>query len=176
MSDHSSIRTLTCCPLFETMTPDELDAVFRLMKSEAFAAGGEILTEGLTYQSLWVIVSGRCEVVKGAAGSRPNRLAVLEAGSVFGEMSFLESAPHSASVRALSDVDTMRLNRAAFDELHTCCPSAADKIARSLILILSARLRRMDEWTCGLVQNNGNERQHAEWHEFRARLYGGLQI
>jgi len=176
MTDPSSIRTLTCCPLFEAMTPDELDAVFRLMKSEDFAAGGEILTEGLTYQSLWIIVSGRCEVVKGSAGARPNRLAVLETGAVFGEMSFLESAPHSASVRALSDVDTMRLTRAGYEQLCVECPAAADKMARSLIVILSARLRRMDEWTCGLVQNSGNERHHAEWHEFRAKLYGGLQI
>ncbi|MFO1096353.1 MAG: cyclic nucleotide-binding domain-containing protein [Planctomycetaceae bacterium] len=176
MSDHAPIRTLTTCPLFESMTPDELDAVFRLMKSEAFPAGGEILTEGLTYQSLWVIVSGRCEVVKGTTVPRGNRLAVLETGAVFGEMSFLEAAPHSASVRAMSDVDTMRLTHAGFEQLRIACPSAADKIARSLIVILSARLRRMDEWTCGLVQNAGNERHHAEWHEFRAKLYGGLQI
>lgn len=176
MSDHSPIRTLTCCPLFESMTPDELDAVFRLMKTEHFAAGEEILTEGLVYQSLWVIVDGRCEVVKGKSNSQANRLAVHEAGGVFGEMSFLATAPHSASVRALSDVDTMRLTREAYDQLRAECPAAADKIACSLVVILSARLRRMDEWTCGLVQNSGNERHHAEWQDFRAKLYAGLQF
>lgn len=158
------------------MTPDELDVVFRLMRSEAFAAGSDILTEGLTYQGLWVLVSGRCEVVKGPLGKKSNRLAVLESGAVFGEMSFLESAPHSASVRALSDVNTMRLVREGYEQLRSECPSAADKIARSLILVLSARLRRMDEWTCGLVQNSGNERQHDEWQQFRAKLYAGLQF
>ena len=176
MSDHSPILTLTCCPLFEAMSPDELDAVFALMQSEEFAAGSDILTEGNTYSSLWVIISGRCEVVKGACGDEANRLAVLETGAVFGEMSFLETAPHSASIRAMTDVDTMRLTRDAYEQLRKNSPAAADKIARSLILILSARLRRMDEWTCGLVQKNGNEKQHAEWHECRAKLYGGLQF
>lgn len=175
-SSTSAIHKLTRCTLFQGMTPAELDAVFNLMQAEEFSAGSEILTEGLTYQSLWVIVSGRAEVVKSAPGARPSRLAVLEEGAVFGEMSFLEAAPHSASVRALSDMSTLRLTRESYERLRTEFPRAADAIARNLVIVLSARLRRMDEWTCGLVQNSGTERQHAEWHEFRARLYGGLQI
>jgi CRP/FNR family transcriptional regulator, cyclic AMP receptor protein len=171
-----AVRLLKTCALFDAMTPDELDVVFRSMRSEAFPAGSDILTEGLTYHGLWVLVSGRCEVVKGGPGKRSNRLAVLEAGAVFGEMSFLDAAPHSASVRAMSDVDTMRLMRDNFEQLRVDCPSAADKIARSLILILSARLRRMDEWTCGLVENSDNERHHDEWQQFRAKLYGGLHF
>lgn len=162
--------------LLNGMPPEELDSVYRLMESEDFTAGAEILTEGLTYASLWVIESGRCEVVKAGNGSKPNRLAVLEAGSVFGEMSFFEIAPHSASVRALSDVATRRLTREGYEQLRSKHPAAADRIAANLVLILSQRLRRMDEWTCELVQSNGNERQHAEWQEFRAKLYSGLQI
>lgn len=176
MPKHSSPHILETCSLFESMTAEELDAVFRLMRSESFAAGTDILSEGLSYQGLWVLSSGRCEVVKGAAGGHGSRLAVLEAGAVFGEMSFLETAPHSASVRALTDVDTMRLTRDGFEQLCSHCPPASHKIARSLVLVLSARLRRMDEWTCGLVQKSGNERHHDEWHDFRAKLYGGLQF
>ena len=74
------------------------------MQFEDFRPGEEILTEGLTYHSLWIILSGRCEVVKSSNGGKPHRLAVLEPGCVFGEMSFLDTAPHSASVRTLSDV------------------------------------------------------------------------
>lgn len=176
MSEQSSPRILQTCSLFVTMTSEELDAVFRLTQSESFAAGEDILTEGLTYQGLWVLASGRCEVVKGVSSGHGSRLATLEAGAVFGEMSFLEAAPHSASVRALTDVDTMRLTRDGFEQLCTQAPTASDKIARSLVLVLSARLRRMDEWTCGLVQKSGSERQHDEWHDFRAKLYGGLQF
>jgi CRP-like cAMP-binding protein len=172
----ASTRHLERCVLFRDMNPAELDAVFNLMQAEDFQAGEEILTEGLTYHSLWIILSGRCEVVKAANGGKPNQLAVLETGGVFGEMSFLDSAPHSASVRALSDVSTMRLMRDAFDQLRQSSPSAADRIACNMVLVLSERLRRMDEWTCELVQSNGNERQHAEWQEFRAKLYSGLPL
>jgi CRP-like cAMP-binding protein len=172
----ASVQHLERCVLFKDMDQPELDAVFNLMQFEDFAAGAEILTEGLTYQSLWIVLCGRCEVVKAANGGKPRQLAVLEVGGVFGEMSFLATAPHSASVRALSDVGTMRLMRGAFDQLRETCPSAADKIAWNMVLVLSERLRRMDEWTCDLVQSNGNERQHAEWQEFRAKLYSGLPL
>lgn len=176
MSDSPALQRLHRCVLLQGMDPERFDSVYRLMESEDFPAGAEILTEGLTYASLWVIESGRCEVLKAGNGSKPNRLAVLEAGSVFGEMSFFETAPHSASIRALSDVRTRRLTREGYERLQAENPAAADTIAENLVLILSQRLRRMDEWTCELVQNNGNERQHAEWQEFRAKLYSGLQI
>ncbi|REJ82636.1 MAG: cyclic nucleotide-binding domain-containing protein [Planctomycetota bacterium] len=176
MSEHGTILQLKKCVLLQDMNSDELDAVFRLTESEDFAAGEEILTEGLAYQSLWIIVTGRCEVVKSGNGLEPNRLAELEEGAVFGEMSFFEKAPHSASVRALSDVSTMRLTRRRFEDLRKNCPAAADKIACNLVNILSTRLRRMDEWTCQLVEGNCSERQQGEWQEFRAKLYSGLQF
>ena len=176
MSEHGTILKLKKCVLLKGMSSEELDAVFRLTESEDFEASEEILTEGLAYQSLWVIVTGQCEVVKSGNGDAPNRLAQLEEGSVFGEMSFFEEAPHSASVRALTDVSTMRLTRRQFEQLRTICPSAADKIACNLVSILSERLRRMDEWTCQLVEGNCSEHQHAEWQEFRAKLYAGLQF
>jgi len=176
MPQSASVHHLERCVLFKDMNQAELDAVFNLMQFEDFQPGEEILTEGLTYHSLWIIVCGRCEVVKAGNGSRPNQLAILETGGVFGEMSFLDSSPHSASVRALTSVGTMRLMRDAFEQLRQASPSAADRIACNMVLVLSERLRRMDEWTCELVQANGNERQHAEWQEFRAKLYSGLPM
>ena len=160
----------------QDMSNGQLDAAFQRMSFEDFDADTTILREGRTYQSLWVLVTGRCEVLKSGHGDHKNQLAVLDAGSVFGEMSFLEAAPHSASIHALTDVTTMRLTRESFESLRTECPEAADRIACNLVRILSTRLRRMDEWTCELVEENGSEKQHKEWQEFRARLYSSLQF
>lgn len=173
--DHAR-NQLSRCPLFQDMANGELDAVFHHMTFEDFPADDTILVEGRAHQSLWVLVTGRCEVVKCGNGDHQNQLAVLDAGSVFGEMSFFEAAPHSASVHALTDVTTMRLTREAYDRLRSEHPDAADKIACNVVRILAGRLRRMDEWTCELVQINGNEKQHKEWQEFRARLYSSLHF
>lgn len=176
-SEQQAARSQLCrCPLFQDMANGELDAVFQRMSFDSFPADSTILKEGRAHQSLWVVVTGRCEVVKCGNGDQNNQLAVLEAGSVFGEMSFFEAAPHSASIHTLTDVTTMRLTRESFDNLRGEHPAAADKIACNLVRILSGRLRRMDEWTCELVHENGSETQHKEWQEFRARLYSSLQF
>ena len=164
------------CLLFQDMANGELDAIFHRMSFDDFAADSTILNEGHVYQSLWVLVTGRCEVLKRGQGGHKNQLAVLESGAVFGEMSFFESAPHSATVHTLSDVTTMRLTRESFDSLRSEHAVAADKITCNLVRILSSRLRSMDEWTCELVEENCNEKQHKEWQEFRSRLYSSLQF
>ena len=173
---HHAITQLRRCLLFRDMSLDDLDAVFHRMSVDDFPADSLILEEGRAHQSLWVLVTGRCEVVKCGQAGQKNQLAVLESGSVFGEMSFFEAVPHSATVHTLTDVTTMRLSRESFDNLRSENVDAADKIACNLVRILSSRLRRMDEWTCELVQENCNETQHKEWQEFRAKLYSSLQF
>ncbi|WP_437202646.1 cyclic nucleotide-binding domain-containing protein [Planctomicrobium sp. SH664] len=160
-------------PLLQGFTPDELRAFTERSQMEGFTPGHEILTEGNLYQGIWVLLEGTCEVVK-RGPHRDSRLAVLEPGAVFGEMSFLQASTHSASVRAVDRVETLRLMRGQYDKLVEACPSAAMKIAANLVRILSDRLRRMDEWTCELVEHECDHRRHQEWQEFRSKLYTNL--
>lgn len=161
------------CLLLNGFSREELDAFLSRVQPESFPAGAEILTEGKSYHGVWVLARGRCEVVKHGP-HKDNRLAVLEPGNVFGEMSFLEAAPHSASVRALDNVETVRLMRDQFDELSAACPSAARKIAVNIVKVLSERLRKMDQWTCELVDQTHNNHRRQEWQDFRSKLYNGL--
>ncbi len=66
---------------------------------ETFAAGETVLQEGTRTGRVFVLVSGRLEVLRGAT-----QVAILdEPGAVVGEMSLLLAAPHTATVRALDD-------------------------------------------------------------------------
>lgn len=164
------------CPIFREMTLDEREQMLGLLESACFSRGKLIIREGEKNQSLWILVHGRCEVVKSAKKGTERQLAVLEPGAVFGEMSFFESAPHSASIRALTDVEVLRLSRAHYEELRDRQSPAACKIASSVISVIAQRLRRMDEWTCGLLENPNGEDHREEWQEFRAKLYSGWQF
>ncbi len=166
-------KELDKCPILQGFTKEETLAFLERVRFEDFASGAEILTEGNQYQGLWIILNGTCEVVKKGA-SKLNMLAKLEPGNVFGEMSFLQSATHSASVKAVGTVQTMRLMIEDFRHLHETCHTAADKITYNIIRILSDRLRKMDQWACEYVENDKDKRKHEEWHEFRARLYTDL--
>jgi CRP/FNR family transcriptional regulator, cyclic AMP receptor protein len=160
------------CPLFQEMTPEESRLILELFEHESFPQGEEILEEGLTTQMLWIIVRGQCEVGKSNGNGEHRTLAQLEQGAVFGEMSFFKAEPHSASVRALTDVKVMKLSREKFDQLREQSPIVAYKIASNTAIVLAERLRRMDDWTAELFNKpNANPRQKEEWHEFRAKLY-----
>ena len=158
-------------PLLKQMTSKERERFFSLIERNTYPKGETILREGRSIQMLWIIVDGQCEVLKETRNGGDQQLAVLEPGAIFGEMSFFDAAPHSASVRALTDVEVLRLSRQKFDELQKMCPEAAYRIALATAEILAARLRKMDEWICELVERPDGAHHREEWREFRAKLY-----
>jgi signal transduction histidine kinase len=89
---------------------------------------------------MFLIWSGAVAIVKGDIAS-PTILAYRGAGEIFGEMALLENRPRSASIIALEDTRLLGLNRVSFEQLLRTSPS----VSRSIMEVLSARLRRMSE-------------------------------
>lgn len=157
--------------LLQGLTPTERQHVLELTDREVYPQGHEILYEGKSVQVLSIIVRGRCEVIKTTRNGATQQLAVLEPGAVFGEMSFFHPAPHSATVRAQSDVEILRLTRDDFEALERKCPSAAGKIAINIVCVLAERLRKMDDWICDLIERPDAKKHLEEWQDFRKKLY-----
>jgi len=160
------------CSIFSNLSPEEMNQLLPLMEQKKYPEGEPILKEGLSFQVLSILLRGRCEVIKTCGGANEQQLAVLETGAVFGEMSFYQSAPHSASVRAMSEVEVLHLTRENYDQLLNHDPNIAFRIAESIAKILADRLRRMDEWTCGVIESpHISVSRKEEWNEFRSKLY-----
>lgn len=155
-------------PIFDVLDADERRDLFRHAALTGFEAGTVILEEGERTDGLWVLASGRCEVLKVSTVV----LAELLPGAVFGEMAFFTDAPHAASVRCVTPVEAWRLSRESFGDWERRSPAGAAKVARAIVGILSERLRRMDEWTGTLLSEAAPQRRR-EWSEFRGKLYGG---
>jgi CRP-like cAMP-binding protein len=154
--------------LVRGLDPEGRRQLCQLVSFESFPVNARILEQGRVYQAVWVIVTGRCEVVRTCGPGQERQLAVLEPGGIFGEMSFLDEAPHSADVRTLSAADTIRLTRDAFESLREEHPGTALIISANLVRLLSERLRRMDQLACELADDG---RHHAEWRDFQHKLY-----
>jgi CRP-like cAMP-binding protein len=163
------------CPILEGLSDVELQIFLNRVLSEDFPAGEEILTEGLRYHSLWILVSGEVEVLK-KGHHRLSRLATLGPGNVFGEMSFLDGTSHSATVKARVPCQTIRLMHDAYEDLRQVHPEIAHRISLNLVRILSDRLRHMDAWTCELVEKECDEKRHDEWQQFRSKLYAMKEL
>ena len=162
---------LARCPIFQDMTAGERLAVLDLVEYETYPADSAILREGKQVQILWVILRGRCRVLKTMKAGTLQELAVLETGAIFGEMSFFNPAPHSASVIALTEVELLRLTRDRYDRLELISSRASQKIALNTVKVLADRLRKMDDWMCEIVDRPESAGHREEWREFQKKLY-----
>ncbi|MBS1983908.1 MAG: cyclic nucleotide-binding domain-containing protein [Bdellovibrionales bacterium] len=71
-----------------------------------FEAGAKLVTENELSRKMFIIKKGKVRVWKNYVGQKVT-LAILGEGEVFGELSFFDAAPRSASVEALTDVEAI---------------------------------------------------------------------
>jgi len=82
--------------------------VSRRHEIQKFEDGEAVVREGEESREMFIIRTGRVEIVKEMAGQEV-RLATLERGSFFGEMSLLEGLPRSATARAVGPTELVIL-------------------------------------------------------------------
>jgi CRP-like cAMP-binding protein len=73
--------------------------------------GDIIVQQGRTGDSMYVVQSGRVEVVQASAGGDEQHLAFLEAGDFFGEMAVFEKEVRSATVRADGEARVLKIDK-----------------------------------------------------------------
>jgi CRP-like cAMP-binding protein len=168
--------TLAKCPLFRGMTTPERQELMGLLDPGEYNPGDLILSEGDVVQRMWILLSGQCRVTKKSGSGIEHELSVLEPFGVFGEMSFFQPGPHSATVRALTPVETVSLSRARYDMLLRVGSFAAYKLAFNTMTVLIERLRKMDGWVAGLMERNDASKHREEWNDFQSKLYTGWQF
>ena len=141
----------TRCPVFRTMSPDERQHVQQLAEYLTFQKGQTIFRErDEILQGLWMLRRGTCDVVKELTGGAEQQMAFLEAGAIFGEMSFFDPSPHSATVRAVAECELMFLAVEKIETLRLLDLSAAYKLITNAVQIMATKLRRMDRYTLDL--------------------------
>jgi CRP/FNR family cyclic AMP-dependent transcriptional regulator len=151
-------------------------------QQRTFAPGEKVIEQGKRSQYLWILLEGRCEVVKESHHDGAVVLAVLEPFSLFGEMSFFSPAPHSANVVAKTPVKLLSIARPDYDDLIEDGVGAAYKLAYNVVETVAGKLRRMDEWITELSANHeappmaGKQEKLPEWREFRNKLFDGWNL
>ena len=73
--------------------------------------GENIISQGNTGESMYVVQSGRVEVVQETDNGGEQHLAYLDAGNFFGEMSVFEKEVRSATVRAAGEARVLKIDK-----------------------------------------------------------------
>ena len=98
--------------------------------------GEAIVTQGEPGDCMYVVQAGEVEVVKLSHGVE-RRIAVMSAGSFFGEMAIFEQDTRSATVRALGEARVLRVDKKTLLRRIKEDPL----LALNLLKTLSTRLR-----------------------------------
>ncbi len=134
-------------PLFSGLD-DEAAAALEASMSPASLRRGEILfNEGDDGDQLYVVIDGKVKLGRTSPDGRENLLAILGPGQMFGELSFFDPGPRSATATAVTDVELKSLGHAALSPVLNAHPD----VAHALLNQLAGRLRRTNEVVGDLV-------------------------
>jgi CRP-like cAMP-binding protein len=112
-------------------------------EKKVFPAGTEIVTKDDTSRVMYIIKTGSA-TASDSWDEDSVPLAIFSEWDVFGEMSFLDGSPRSATVKATEDSVVYSIEWDSFIELIESSPVITTKILLSLVKILINRLQFID--------------------------------
>lgn len=122
-------------------------------------AGEVLFQEGDPGDAMAIVSGGRLALEVAVKGAPPEVLGVLGEGDVVGEMTCLDPAPRSATVRALEDAEVRLLDRGMLTMLRERSPATWVAVVRAVIAQVGDRVRDAD--------------RRVEEMSFAVRLAGG---
>jgi len=157
--------------IFKNLTASDARELLAACEEVPAAAGQVVFDAGVAHQALYVVLEGTLEVDLEPARAAERVVAVLQAGSVFGESSFFHAQPHSGTVKARTAARLLRLDRDSLDRLLASGSPAALRVAANAAEILAARLQQADQLIVALLDQIQDEKAHTAIREFRRSLF-----
>ncbi|HMD03670.1 MAG TPA: cyclic nucleotide-binding domain-containing protein, partial [Candidatus Binatus sp.] len=123
------------------LSDDELKLLVPTVAVRQFGAGEMLVRAGEQGDSMFIVRSGKAEVFGHTADGQIRHVANYARGDVTGEMALMTGQPRTASVRALTDLEVIEMDREGFVRLFKEHPDAAAGIGD----IITARNRDLLE-------------------------------
>ena len=146
MSDQSAF-SLSSIKIFARFTKEEIEALWHLGESIHVRPHAHVIIEGEPTRGLFVIMSGQVSVYRNEPGSTSmSRLALLDEGANFGELSLVDQAPRSATVIAETACQLFFLNADRFHGwLEKLSGDLPLRFYRACSEDLAIRMRRVNQ-------------------------------
>ncbi|HEX2194578.1 MAG TPA: ATP-binding protein [Candidatus Limnocylindria bacterium] len=123
---------LRTAPLFAGLSEADLSRLAATVERQTLAPGDLLIREGDLGDAMFVIVSGELEVTKHADGVELP-LARVGPGAIQGEIAAIGGRERAASVRALTDVEVLRIPREGLLALLDAGPEPALALLQTVL-------------------------------------------
>lgn len=140
------VKDIENLSIFKGLTDDELKAIAEIITPDIIPAGKQIFEEGeVTCPCVYIIQKGKVDVQKRNKDGDLLTLSVQREGSFFGELSFIDNKPHSATLTTASEESViLKIDRSDFEKLVLRYPAAGYKVLMNITQDISSLVRRMN--------------------------------
>jgi CRP-like cAMP-binding protein len=107
------IDLLAKCDLLRHLSPHAIEKLLPLVEDRLLPAGGFLFHAGDPGDALYIVARGTLDVLSDKTAA-PKVIAQLGEGQVLGEMALISGQPRTASIRALTDAELLRISKDDF--------------------------------------------------------------
>ena len=129
--------------LFDKIPRRDLIYVLEALQERTYIRGETVFSEGDIGRALFMVMSGRIDLFKKMPDGSQKKVASINPGEFFGEMSLIEELPRTTSAIVGEDARMFLLFKVKLDSMLYSRPGIGVKISTRLAKIISARLRDM---------------------------------
>jgi ATP-binding cassette subfamily B protein len=123
-------RRLKAFPILERLDEEQLAELAPFFATETFQPGREIVCQNDPGDKFYIIARGKVEVWRTEEQSgKVTRVAVLQDGDYFGEITLITGFPRTATVRTLTVCTCISLERGQFNRMLDCFPELQRQIS-----------------------------------------------
>ncbi|MFG1490351.1 cyclic nucleotide-binding domain-containing protein, partial [Oceanospirillum sp. HFRX-1_2] len=133
-----------------------LKRIARIAHLRSYAQGERLFQMGHPGAAMFVIKSGKVDIVIPQEGSADLLLATLGTGTFMGELALLDDSPRSASAVAAEDAQAIAFFRSDFNKLIEKEAVIGSKVLKELAQIIGQRLKVTNQQLSDLRQTVGH--------------------
>ena len=146
MSLNEEVELLRSVPLFANIEPSKLKLLAFTSERLTFPPGQDLFRQGDIGDAAYVIVSGDADVIINMP-SGPLTVARVGKNAFIGEIAILIDVPRTATISAITELETLKISKDLFFRLITEFPAMAIEIMRELA-------RRLEQTNLQLSEAN----------------------
>ena len=131
---------------FENFNTEQVKEILTASSVLKVSKGSVIVTEGEIDDSLYIILSGKIDVLK-----NKTKINVIDRGQCFGEMAYLSGHPRTATLKANTDCILMKISATLMDRVSK---SLQLLFMKSFAITLVNRISKNNEFIMSLMHQN----------------------
>ena len=138
------VQMLRRVPLFAGVEPTKLKLLAFTSDRVSYAAGEILFRQGDRGDAAYVILTGKADILVEAPGGQI-KVAEVEDNSIVGEIAILCDVSRTATVKAATELEALRISKEHFLKLLTDFPEMTIEIMRELASRLSRTTAELTE-------------------------------